>query len=59
MVGLSPRTRRFRTGLPKDSVINVSQLITVDKSLLTERVAVLSAATFRRVEDGLRLVLSL
>jgi hypothetical protein len=40
-------------------VVNVSQLITVDKSLLAERVAVLPIGTFRQVEDGLRLVLSL
>ena len=51
--------RSSDTRLPKDSVVNVSQLITVDKSLLTERVAVLPTDTFRQVEDGLRLVLSL
>ena len=45
--------------LPRDSVINVSQLITIDKAMLTERVAMLSAGTFRQVENGLRLVLSL
>jgi|GEM_PF-4891021 len=27
------------TGLPKDSVVNVSQIITVDKSFLTERMS--------------------
>lgn len=53
------RCRRSETTLPRDSVINVSQLITVDKAMLTERVAMLPAGTFRRVEDGLRLVLSL
>lgn len=47
------------TGLPRDSVVNVSQLITVDKSLLTERVGLLPARTLRQVEAGLRLVLSL
>ena len=47
------------TGLPRDSVVNVSQLITVDKSLLTERVRMLPARTLRQVEAGLRLVLSL
>jgi mRNA interferase MazF len=47
------------TGLSRDSVVNVSQLITVDKSLLTERVGMLPARTLRQVEAGLRLVLSL
>jgi len=32
------------TGLPKDSVANVSQVITIDKSLLTERIGKLSRA---------------
>jgi len=51
------RTRE--TKLPRDSVINVSQLLTVDKSLLTERLAALPTGTLRKVEDGLRLVLNL
>lgn len=51
------RTRE--TGLPRDSVVNVSQLITVDKSLLTERVGILPGRALRQVEAGLRLVLSL
>lgn len=47
------------TGLPRDSVANVSQIITVDRQFLTERVSRLSAAKLRQVEAGLRLVLSL
>jgi len=47
------------TGLPKDSVANVSQVITLDKTLLTEQVGVLSATLLERVERGLRLALSL
>jgi mRNA interferase MazF len=31
-----------QTGLPKDSVANVTQIITIDRSLLTERVGCLS-----------------
>jgi mRNA interferase MazF len=50
--------RRSETRLPRDAVVHVSQLITVDKALLTERVAVLPTGIFRQVEDGLRLVLS-
>jgi len=46
------------TGLPKDSVANVSQVITIDKSFLTERVGSLSSEFLQRVETGLRLVLA-
>jgi mRNA interferase MazF len=45
------------TGLSRDWVVNVAQLITVDKSLLTEPVGMLPAWTLRQVEAGLRLVL--
>jgi len=47
------------TGLKKSSVINVSQIITVDKSYLTERVGTLKAKYMKEVDDGLRLVLAL
>lgn len=47
------------TGLPKDSVANVSQIITIDKSLLTEEIGQLEHRELLRVEAGLRLVLSL
>jgi len=47
------------TGLSKDSAANVSQVITVDKSLLTEEVGQLSHKDMLRVDAGLRLVLSL
>lgn len=50
---------RNMTGLPKDSVANVSQVIAIDKSFLTERVGVLTPDLFEQVEDGLRLVMSL
>ena len=45
--------------LSKKSVANVSQLITVDKTFLTEKVGRLSASKLREVESGIRLVLSL
>lgn len=47
------------TGLKRDSVVNVSQLITVDKAFLTERTGTLSAKQLQELEQGLRLVLSL
>ena len=45
--------------LPKKSVANVSQLITVDKSFLTEKVGMLNPEKFKDIEAGIRLVLSL
>jgi mRNA interferase MazF len=47
------------TGLVKDSVANVSQVITVDKSFLTEWVGTLPSYLLEQIEAGLRLVLSL
>jgi mRNA interferase MazF len=47
------------TGLPKDSVVNVSQIIMVDKSFLTERVRRVDAQIMFQVEDGVRTVLGL
>ncbi len=48
-----------QSGLPKDSVINVSQLLTVDKSILIEYVSNLSESKINLVDEGLRVVLSL
>ena len=45
------------TGLPKDSVANVSQLVTLDRRLLTEYVGALPARTVALVLDGIDLVL--
>lgn len=47
------------SGLPKSSVVNVSQMVTLDKAFLTERVKALDAQTMRLVDDGLRLVMDL
>jgi len=47
------------TGLRKDSVVNVSQLITVNKSFLTEKIGRLTDKQRQAVDDGLRLVLAL
>ncbi len=46
-------------GLTKDSVVNVSQVVTLDKSFLTERISTISADKMADVDDGLRLVLNL
>jgi mRNA interferase MazF len=45
------------TGLPKDSVANVSQVVALDKSSLTERVGKLSREKTDLVLDGIDIVL--
>jgi len=45
------------TGLPKDSVANVSQLVTLDKTSLTDRVGKLSKAKLELVLFGIDVVL--
>lgn len=50
---------RKATGLSKDSVANISQIVTVDKSLLDERISTLPVKLLKQVEDGLRMVLVL
>jgi mRNA interferase MazF len=47
------------SGLPKPSVANVSQLLTLDKSFLKNKVQELATRPLQRVEEGLRLVLGL
>ena len=53
------RVTRSGSGLPHDSVVNVSQLITLDKQMLTENVGRLPAQSLRDVEAGIKLVLAL
>jgi mRNA interferase MazF len=48
-----------QSGLPRPSVVNVSQIVTLDRTYLTERVGALTEDRLRAVEAGLRLVLSL
>jgi len=45
------------TGLPKDSVANATQLVTLDRSILTERVGKLSRAKLDLVIAGIDIVL--
>lgn len=44
------------TGLPRDSVANVSQIVSLDKALLTERVGKLSRPKLDLVLSGLDIV---
>jgi mRNA interferase MazF len=46
-------------GLPKDSVANVSQVITLDREFLDERIGRLPARLMADVDTGLKLVLGL
>lgn len=44
--------------LPRESLANVSQLLTIDRRFLTGRVASLPAEIVAAIDDGLRLVLA-
>jgi mRNA interferase MazF len=46
-----------RTGLPKDSVANVSQLLSIDRTLFTDRVGHLTAGDLQLLLAGIDLVL--
>jgi mRNA interferase MazF len=47
------------TGLPKDSTAVVTQVITLDKDYLTERVGKVPTRLMAQVDAGLKLVLDL
>ena len=51
--------RAEETGLPRDSVLNVSQLLTLDRGFLTEKAGTLSSRLQHAVDKGLRTVLQL
>jgi len=50
---------RGESGLPKASVINVSQVVTVDKAQLLDRLGRLEPHRIDQVDAGLRLALGL
>ena len=50
---------KTKSGLSRDSVINVSQIITLDKESLSEAIGKLDKLTMQQVDNGLRLVLSI
>tara|TARA_R110002072_G_scaffold112198_2_gene240992 strand:+ start:1741 stop:2085 length:345 start_codon:yes stop_codon:yes gene_type:complete len=51
--------KKSKHGIYRDSVVNISQLITLDKTFLTEQIGQLSAKQLMPLNEGLRLVLSL
>jgi mRNA interferase MazF len=53
------RIGRAQSSLPRASVVNVSQIHTLDKRRLTERVKALPADLMARVDEGIKLVLGL
>ena len=53
------RIAKSDSGLPQPSVVNISQLITLDRSVLTKKVKALPGAVLDKVDSGLKLVLGL
>ena len=48
--------KKGEAGLPKTSVVNVTQIMTLDKSDLKEKIGRLSSIRIREILDGLKLV---
>jgi len=53
------RLTKSDAGLPSASVVNVSQVLTINRTLLTLRVKSLSERVMHRIDEGLRLALGL
>ena len=53
------RLTKTKTGLDRESVANVSQILTLDKQFLSEQVGQLDALTMQQVDEGLALILGL
>lgn len=53
------RLGKVESGLSKASVVNVSQVITIDRALLGKRVQALPGDAMGAVDEGLKLVLGL
>jgi mRNA interferase MazF len=51
--------KRKQSGLTRDSVVNVSQVVTLNKSFLSDRVRALPPKLMNAVDEGLKLVLGL
>ena len=46
-------------GLPRDSVANVSHIVTIDRDVLSERAGALDSSAMTAIARGMRLVLQL
>jgi mRNA interferase MazF len=53
------RISKADSGLAEASVVNVSQIITIDRGILTKKVKALSSSTLEKVSEGLKLALAL
>ena len=53
------RMNKTESGLSRTSVVNVSQVLTIDRAYLTTRIRALPAQLMNRVDNGLRLALGL
>ena len=51
--------KKKESRLPKDGVINVSQISTIDKQRLIEKIGSISTTTEERIDAGVKLVLGL
>lgn len=51
--------KKSQSGLPQDSVVNVSQLFTIDQITLRDHVSTLSEKKMAQVDNGLKKVLGL
>ena len=49
---------KSKSGLNRDSVVNVSQIVTLDKAFLTEKIGRLSAKQLNLLDIGLQIVLN-
>ena len=56
-VGNNILLKKAESGLPKDSVINVSQLVTLDKEYLDECVGSIAAKSREKLNTSLKIVL--
>lgn len=53
------RVAKSDSGLPQPCVVNVSQLITLDRAILSSKVRALPGVAMDKVDSGLKLVLAL
>ncbi len=50
---------RKETNLSKDSIVNVSQIVTLDRERFINKVSELKTKSINKIEEGIKLVLSL
>ncbi len=53
------RVSAREAGLPTDSIVNISHIVTLDKRFLEECAGQLGPRTMAAIDDGMRLVLGL